>query len=636
MVEDSRFGGPGGGPVVMARDGVEQLGEDGRIEITSTLLDHPEPQMDVAQQPALVCRSERRARTELADPADVVQKRSGEHDVVTQSGMELRRLPAERRHADGVLEEATRVAVMPVRGGGGQRTEGLADVGIANERVDHRREALVRDLGCEELEEAVELVGIAAQGRGERRRIGVLCGLDRAHLNLELPAEALDATEHAHGVALGEALVEQVDVVPDARFDAAARVNELEGEVGSARARASALLSGHREHALDGPVLDELGDRGHVSTIWREPIGTLAAMADIQPFRAVRYAGAAGALADLVAPPYDAVDDDERAALYTRSPYNVIHVTLPESVDEAGRLYREWLAQGVLVQDDEPAVWLAVEEFVGPDGVARERRGVIVSVAAAPYAERSVLPHERTHPRIREERRRLLDETRVQPEPILLLADVPLALAVPDETADIQVDGTRLWRLPAGAADSLRDAQLLIADGHHRYESAVELGEELGSAVRIMALVVPTDDAGLELFPTHRAFVNRADVATGPDDEPASSLEDALVRLEEETYDSSAVVRYRQGHVGLLHGATGELDVELVDRYGLDGIRYTPRVDEVVGAVDSGAADAAFILRRPRVDDVFEAARRGKRMPPKSTYFYPKPLSGLLFHPVTS
>ena len=67
-------------------------------------------------------------------------------------------------------------------------------------------------------------------------------------------------------------------------------------------------------------------------------------MADIQPFRAVRYAGAAGALADLVAPPYDAVDDEERAALYTRSPYNVVHLTLPESAGEAGRLYREWLA----------------------------------------------------------------------------------------------------------------------------------------------------------------------------------------------------------------------------------------------------------------------------------------------------
>ena len=88
--------------------------------------------------------------------------------------------------------------------------------------------------------------------------------------------------------------------------------------------------------------------------VYENPIGTLAAMADAQPFRAVRYAGAAGPLADLVAPPYDAVDDDERAELYTRSPYNVLHVTLPESAEDAGRLYREWLADGILEQDDEP------------------------------------------------------------------------------------------------------------------------------------------------------------------------------------------------------------------------------------------------------------------------------------------
>ena len=210
-------------------------------------------------------------------------------------------------------------------------------------------------------------------------------------------------------------------------------------------------------------------------------------------------------------------------------------------------------------------------------------------------------------------------------------------LSVPDQTADVQVDGTRLWRLPADAADNLRDAQFLIADGHHRYESAVELGEELGSAVRIMALVVPTDDAGLELFPTHRVFVNRADVASRTRRracvEPRGRARAArgrdlrqLCRGQVPAADTSASSMAR----------AGELDVELVDRYGLDGIRYTPRLDEVVGAVDSGAADAAFVLRRPRVDDVFEAARRGKRMPPKSTYFFPKPLSGLLFHPVTS
>jgi len=96
-------------------------------------------------------------------------------------------------------------------------------------------------------------------------------------------------------------------------------------------------------------------------------------MADAKPFRAVRYAGAAGRLADLVAPPYDAVDDDERAELYTRSPYNVVHVTLPESAEGAGRLYRDWLAAGILEQDDDPSAWVSVERYVGPDGVPRER-----------------------------------------------------------------------------------------------------------------------------------------------------------------------------------------------------------------------------------------------------------------------
>ena len=313
-------------------------------------------------------------------------------------------------------------------------------------------------------------------------------------------------------------------------------------------------------------------------------------------------------------------------------------MTLPESIDEAGRLYREWLREGVLVEDDEPAVWLAVEEFVGPDGVARERHGVIASVAAEPYEAGAVLPHERTRPTVRDERRRLLRETRVQPEPILLLADVQLALAVPDEPA-VHAGGRhapvaacrRRW-LP-----NLRDAQLLIADGHHRYESAVALGEELGSAVRIMALVVPTDDAGLQLYPTHRVFVNRPDVASGADDEPASSLEErarsARGRDVRRARRRSGTGRARSG---CFVAPRAELDVELVDRYGLDGIRYTQRLDEAVEAVDSGAADAAFVLRRPRVADVFEAARRGKRMPPKSTYFYPKPLSGLLFHPVTT
>jgi uncharacterized protein (DUF1015 family) len=355
-------------------------------------------------------------------------------------------------------------------------------------------------------------------------------------------------------------------------------------------------------------------------------------MADVQPFRAVRYTGAAGSLADLVAPPYDAVDGAERAELYTRSAYNVVHVTLPESAEKGGRLYREWLAHGILARDADPGAWLAVESYVGPDGVPRERRGTIVSLAAELYETGSVLPHERTHRSIREERLRLLRATRVQPEPILVLADAASDLETPTTPPILEVGRTRLWRSTGSPAPD--PGQLLIADGHHRYESALELRAEAGGDVRIMALVVSKDDPGLHVFPTHRVFAGRPDLEELREGEECRDLDEALLRLDDEPHERPASVAYRRGRVELVRGREGDLDVELVDRHGLDGIEYTPRRAAAVAAVDGGAADVAYLLRGQRVDDVFAIARRGERMPPKSTYFFPKPLSGLLFHPL--
>lgn len=358
-------------------------------------------------------------------------------------------------------------------------------------------------------------------------------------------------------------------------------------------------------------------------------------MADVQPFRAVRYSGAAGRLANLVAPPYDAVSEEERALLFTRSPYNVLHLTLPESVDEAGRLYRRWLSSGVLEREDNPAAWLLAEEFIGPDGVARERRGAIVSLAAEPYGTGHVLPHERTDSGIREGRLRLLRAMRAQPEPIFLLAGAELILELPARAPDLEADGSRLWRSPELDLGPIAEAELLIADGHHRYESALEFGAETGSgAARIMALVVSTADAGLHVFPTHRVFRGRRDLAEAREGDECAGLEEALTRLAGESYERSAAVAYRGGRVELVTGSEGELDVELVDRHGLEGIAYTPDAAEAVAAVNRAEADVAFLLRKPRVEDVFAVARRGERMPQKSTYFFPKPLSGLLFHPV--
>jgi hypothetical protein len=104
--------------------------------------------------------------------------------------------------------------------------------------------------------------------------------------------------------------------------------------------------------------------------------------------------------------------------------------------------------------------------------------------------------------------------------------------------------------------------------------------------------------------------------------------------LHAEPYERSAAIAYRRAGVELVRGGEGELDAELVDRHGLEGITYTPHAENAVATVDRGEADVAFLLREPRVDDVFAVALRGERMPAKSTYFYPKPLSGIVFHPL--
>ena len=357
-------------------------------------------------------------------------------------------------------------------------------------------------------------------------------------------------------------------------------------------------------------------------------------MADVQPFRAVRYAGAAGPLADLVAPPYDTVSEDERARLFERSPYNVARLTLPDSVEDAGRLYGAWLAGGVLEREPDASTWLVVEDFVGPDGVVRERRGLVASVLAEAYGAGGVLPHERTHPHIREERVCLLRAMRAQPEPVFLLHEGRLVPEVPDRAPDLGADGSRLWRVNADLA-WLAGQELLVADGHHRYESALELGDELGPpGVRIMALLVSTEDPGLHVFPTHRVFSGRPDLASSVEGERCADVVDALARLAAEPFERSAAVAYRPGVVQLVRGRQSELDVELVDRHGLEGIGYAPELDEAMAVVDRGDADIAFLLREPRVEDVFAAARGGRLMPQKSTYFFPKPLSGLLFHPL--
>lgn len=341
-------------------------------------------------------------------------------------------------------------------------------------------------------------------------------------------------------------------------------------------------------------------------------------MADVRPFKSLRYDEAeAGPLDSLVAPPYDVISTEERAEYLARSPYNVVHLTLPDSEEQAARDLREWKAAGVLCREDEPSFWALSQTYTGPDRVERTRNGYVVSLRIEPYGRRVVLPHERTHAAPKEGRLRLLRATRTQLEPIFLLHDGERA-RIPDRAPDLSVGGDSLWRV-AGGPD-VSDLQLLIADGHHRYETALAFHEEdrTDASAWTMVVLVSTKEEGLTIFPTHRVAESVNGVRGRPIDEPRGDL--------------PGVVLYRGGQYELLEG--DGLDVEIVDRLSPQGVTYTPHRAEAVATVDRGEAEAAFLLRPTRIEDVFEVARCGDVMPQKSTYFFPKLTSGLLFHPL--
>ncbi len=352
-------------------------------------------------------------------------------------------------------------------------------------------------------------------------------------------------------------------------------------------------------------------------------------MAEVKPFRAVRYGESAGTPETLVAPPYDVVSPAERAELAARNEHNVVHLTLPDDEAEAGRTWRAWREDGTLADEPEPGYWWLSQDYVGPDGVARTREGIVAALTAEPYERRVVLPHERTHRGPKEGRLRLMREVQAQLEPLFFLYEGAAPAGRPDRPPDLEVEGTRLWRLPPdGIQEAFADGQLLIADGHHRYETTLAYGE----GTDVLAVLVSLDDPGLMIFPTHRVF-EREPAERLPTEERLPDAAAARAALEGVPSDRAAALLYRNGGFELSVDGN-ELDVQLVDRLGHEGISYTPDWEAAVRAVDEGEAEVAVLMRPTRIEDVFAVAQRGETMPQKSTYFYPKLVSGLLFLPL--
>jgi uncharacterized protein (DUF1015 family) len=415
-------------------------------------------------------------------------------------------------------------------------------------------------------------------------------------------------------------------------------------------------------------------------------------MADVQPLHALHYDQAvAGPLQDLATPPYDVIDPAQRAALAARSPYNAVHVDLPEGGDDvyatAAAILARWRAEGGLVADDAPAIWALVQDYTGPDGRALTRRGLFARVRVEEYGAGRVRPHERTHPGPKEDRLRLTRATHANLSPIFALYDDPAGAAwaavAPFLDAEpygtvVDADGThnRLWRIadPAAIAAvqaALAPSELLIADGHHRYETARVFAAEpdapAGADHVLMCLVALQDD-GLTVFPTHRlvkettpeqraalaaairrdfdvAEIDEADLRPPDGDGPLTlGYLDAdgprRLTLKDQSIADAALDglpdAYRRLDTAVLEALllTGPLELTEDDISHLHRFGYSRTDEEAVELVRSGAFDLAFFLRASPVQQVRDVAATGVNMPPKSTFFFPKVPTGLLFNPL--
>lgn len=409
----------------------------------------------------------------------------------------------------------------------------------------------------------------------------------------------------------------------------------------------------------------------------------------LAPFRGERYA-AADRLSALVAPPYDVIAAADRARLAARDPHNVVRLILPEArgpgadgYDDAARLLAEWRRAGLLARDPEPAVYVMAQDFALPTGERRTRLGMFAALAAEPYETGRVKPHEKTHAGPKSDRLALLRATRTSVESIFVLApdaDGALARALTDATkappharAELDGVGIRLWVLAGGAASRLAQlgsrSPLYMADGHHRYETAVAYAQETPAAGRLLAFVTSVRDPGLSVLATHR-------VVHGAGRDPAALIAgwrtwfdvgrvapcaDRLERLAQlgrdrtaclvawpGDYDLSLVLRAdaRLDDVPELgrSAAVRALDVARVEALVVQAIlragtttptlTYTADARQAFDAVRGGGAAAAVLLNPTKVEQVLAVADAADVMPPKSTYFAPKVPSGVVFHPV--
>jgi uncharacterized protein (DUF1015 family) len=416
-------------------------------------------------------------------------------------------------------------------------------------------------------------------------------------------------------------------------------------------------------------------------------------MAEVRPFRALHYARSRVEISDVTAPPYDVIDAAGREELVGRSPKNVVALDLPRTDDgsdiyeHAAELLAAWRDEGVLTQDDERSIWALEQDYTAPDGSSRTRRGFLARIRVTEYGPGLVRPHERTQPGPKEDRLRLTRATAFNLSPIFVLhagdawSLISPALGSEPFCEVTDPDGTvhRAWpvtdsEIHEALAELLSGSELLIADGHHRYETARTYAEEIGGDGEhryVLACLVSLEDPGLSVFATNRLLhdLNEAQRET-----LRTTLFD-LFDIEEVKQDGLVPERdygtiafgYMDSHhlnpyrlrlrnpAPLAQALPGTSDAyRSLDAAALEalilkgpiamtaddiaakrGLSYCSDFDETVRRLRAGEADAAFFLRPTPVEQVRAVADAGETMPPKSTFFFPKLLTGIAFNPLS-
>ena len=395
-------------------------------------------------------------------------------------------------------------------------------------------------------------------------------------------------------------------------------------------------------------------------------------MAHIFPFQPYRYAPEAGDIQNLVTQPYDKISPAMQARYLSQSPYNLVRVLLGERkpgdtesdnvYTRSARTMNEWIASGIWRRDAGPGIFAYFQEFVVPDtGERLLRKGFIALGEVVDYSRKIVFRHEQTLTGPKKDRIELLRHTNMHFEPIFMLypdtagaidalldvsAAAPPLAEVTDEYGAIH----RMWKVADAAPirQLMADKPLLIADGHHRYETALACGAD-----RMMMCFVNMHSAGLKILATHR-LVSGVDAAgflaaaaPGFDIAEIPSVE-ALQQAWAAAGDRSIIGAAIAGKLYKLEDRTarGELDVRVLHERLLAGAlgigeeavrderhtRYIRGIGAAIEEVRKGAAQIAFLLKPTSVEQVARTSFSGSVMPQKSTDFYPKLLSGLLMY----